>query len=58
MSRAIVAEAKADDEEDAHLTIAEKAEKVRQAMEAYHALDHEDMVSFDSWRRLWAAVRC
>jgi hypothetical protein len=31
--------------EDENLTVAEKAKKVKKAMEEYKALDHEDMVS-------------
>lgn len=34
-----------DEAEDDNLTVAEKAKKVKKAMEEYKALDHEDMVS-------------
>ncbi|ORY34649.1 KRI1-like family C-terminal-domain-containing protein [Naematelia encephala] len=33
-----------DEEEDADLTVAERAEKVKQAMEEYKSLDHEDKI--------------
>ena len=33
-----------DEDEDENLTVAEKAKKVKKAMEEYKALDHEDMV--------------
>jgi hypothetical protein len=32
------------EDEEADLTVAEKASKVKEAMEAYKSLDHEDMV--------------
>ena len=34
-----------EEAEDENLTVAEKAKKVKKAMEEYKALDHEDMVS-------------
>lgn len=33
------------DQADESLTVAQKAQKVKKAMEEYNALDHEDMVS-------------
>jgi protein KRI1 len=38
-------EPEAEEVEDENLTVADKAKKVKKAMEEYKALDHEDMVS-------------
>jgi hypothetical protein len=38
-------EPEVEEVEDENLTVADKAKKVKKAMEEYKALDHEDMVS-------------
>jgi hypothetical protein len=42
-------EVEEEEVEEENLTVADKAKKVKKAMEEYKALDHEDMVSLLYW---------